>query len=277
MPTSSKPSIRLTSTLTAPLTQPSQTLESARDAGYDLSAAAGEPVDNAIEAGATQIRIDTFWNEDETGIGAIAFGDDGSGIDPNTLVNVLSLGYSTRYNSRKGMGRFGVGLKLASLSQTRRIEIYSKSRGEDAVHYTYFDLQEVKAGTQDFLTVDTLKAFPDRYAHLMLDVKTRREVDSGTLVVWSKVDRLQNGGRFKESVDEKVQDLTKFLARAYRRFIDKGLYVELEKKQITPHDPTFQLQNPRVIAKFKEDLRAEEIERDTIELDGHTVEWVVQR
>lgn len=47
-------------------------------------------------------------------------------------------------------------------------------------------------------------------------------IESGTLIIWFKIDRLMNEGKYGNSVSESLQDLNKFLARAYRKFIDKG-------------------------------------------------------
>ncbi|MED3757780.1 hypothetical protein P4555_01760 [Peribacillus frigoritolerans] len=61
--------------------------------------------------------------------------------------------------------------------------------------------------------------------------------ESGTLIIWSKIDRLMNEGKYRNSVSESLQDLTKFLARAYRKFIDKGLVIQLDDKILDLYDP----------------------------------------
>jgi hypothetical protein len=49
-----------------------------------------------------------------------AVADNGAGIPETILADVLTVGFSTRYGSRDSIGRFGVGFKLASISQARR-------------------------------------------------------------------------------------------------------------------------------------------------------------
>ena len=120
----------------APLTQAGHALESSRDSGFDLSASAGEIVDNSLEAGASIVRIRAVESDDETKIVKMAFADDGCGIPPEVLANVLSLGYSTRYNSRSGYGRFGMGLKLASLAQGEAVAVYTRPKGEARIFRT---------------------------------------------------------------------------------------------------------------------------------------------
>jgi len=258
----------------APLAQAGQALQSSRDAGFDLSAAIGELVDNSYEGKARHIRIGIKKDEDGS-ITDLAVADDGIGIAPEVLAQVLSLGYSSRYGSRDGLGRFGMGLKLASLSQAQRTEVYTKPIGHDQVFFTYLDLEEVRQGTQKDLSVQDNDGWPSDFAHLMADPADGKSFASGTMVVWRKIDRLQQGGRFGASVEERVQDLKKFLARAFRRFIDKGLRIEFEEQEITLHDPLFLLENPRVTKKFGKNLRAEVIDQGSFPIDGHEVKWTV--
>jgi anti-sigma regulatory factor (Ser/Thr protein kinase) len=258
----------------APLTQAEQALESSRDSGFDLSAAVGELVDNSYEAGARHIRIKTI--QDKSGsIVELGVADDGSGIPPDVLALTLSLGYSSRYNSRESLGRFGMGLKLASLSQAQRVEVHTKVAGQPHVFSTRLDLADVRAGRQKDLAVSEDAGWPKEFAELMQDPTTKKAFSTGTLVVWRSVDRLQEGGRFGTSVEEKMQALRKFLARAYRRFIDSGLRIELDGHEMTLHDPLFLLDNPRVAKSFPQVPKAEIVDNGVFLIDGHEVRWTV--
>lgn len=258
--------------VTAPLVQPGQALESSRDAGYDLPAAVGEPVDNSIQADASIVRIWTDVVEEGKSkrIARIAFADDGHGIPHETLASVLSLGFGTRYNDRTGLGRFGMGLKLATLSQARRADIYTRPAGSTQLFHTYIDLDEIKDGVQEELAAREVDAFPDDLAHLMTDPRKKKTFQSGTLIVWSKVDRIESGGRFGAAIDERLQELVRFLGRSYRTFIAAGLYIELNNREVFLHDPLFLLDNPRVAKKF-DGVRATVLANDEIEIDNEKV------
>jgi hypothetical protein len=267
---------------TASLVQPGQALESSRDAGFDLAAAIGEPVDNSIQAKATIVRIRTDIVDAKTGeprsleskgakrIDAVAIADDGDGIPEDILANVLSLGYGTRLNNRDGLGRFGMGLKLAALSQARRLDVWTKSAASDRVFHAYLDLDEVITGEQVEIAAREVAELPSAYASLMTNPRKKTPFTSGTLIVWSKVDRLEEGGRFGTALKERLQELTKYLARTFRQFIDKGLYLELNGSEVTLHDPLFLLDNPRVVKRFGP-LKATVLADDPIEIDGHEV------
>lgn len=257
----------------APLTQAEQALESSRDSGFDLSAATGELVDNSYESGARHVRIGTIRNKAGS-IVEMGVADDGSGIPPDVLALVLSLGFSTRYNNRDGLGRFGMGLKLASLSQAQRVEVYTRVHGDDRIFNTSLDLEMVRSGAQKDLAVQEA-GWPDEFAELMRNPATGKPFTSGTLIVWRQIDRLQEGGRFGTSVEEKLKALRKFLARAYRRFIDNGFRIELDGEEISLHDPSFLLDNPRVAKRFPGVPKAEIVDTDEFQIDGHKVQWTV--
>ena len=199
-------------------------LESMRDSGYDLPTAVGEVVDNSIEAKARNIKIHTNFVKGKTKeITEMAFSDDGVGIPPDILHNILTLGYSTRYNQRNSLGRFGMGLKVASISHARRIELYTRQEG-GSLYYTHIDLVEIKEHKQSFIQKRLVEDYPERYKYLMCDEKGK-EYPAGTLVVWSKIDRLVNHGRYASSLDKKMGELLDFLARAYRYFLSQGLTI----------------------------------------------------
>jgi hypothetical protein len=262
----------------AELIEVDRALESMRDAGFDLTAAVGEPIDNSIEASAKTIRVAPIYSKDKKHITTIAFADDGRGIDFDGLPSVLKMGYSTRYNQRKGLGRFGVGLKLAALSVGTRIEIYTKPAGSENYYHAFLDLDMIKKEQQQFIEATEVSGWPEEYAHLMVDEKGV-PFESGTLVVWANIDRLSSGGTYGTSLDNKLAELRKFIARAYREFIDTGLRVILEDNVITLHDPLFQKDNPRLLARYRgrpeSEIRGRIIEETDIEIEGHKVHVTV--
>ncbi|MFE6981115.1 ATP-binding protein [Streptomyces griseus] len=262
------------------LIQVGTALESMRDAGYDLTAAAGEPLDNSIEANATVLRVKPVYAEDRKSIRELVFADNGVGIDPKILHHVLSMGYSTRYGQRKGLGRFGVGLKLAGLSLGERIEIYTRPVGDTRIYYSYFDLQEIRKGQQKYTTTLIADDWPEAAKPLMQGLDGDEAGDlggefaTGTVVVFGKIDRLGGGRKYGTALSEKMADLRKFIARAYRKFLDTGRIVELEGKRITLHDPLFLMDNPRIIERYrqhKRDPRGILVETDELKVDGHAV------
>jgi hypothetical protein len=248
----------------ADIIQVDTALQSMRDSGFDLTAAAGEPTDNSIEAGASLIRVLTRYGANRASIDQIAFADNGTGIDPSVIAHVLSMGYSTRYGQRGSLGRFGVGVKLAGLSLGKRIDIYSKQIGSPAIWHSYIDLDEITSKKQTHIVAEQVASWPAEYANAMTGPDDQ-PFSSGTLVVFGKIDRLPAGGHYGTSLDQKHSELRAFLARAYRKFLDKGLVIELNGTKVTLLDPLFLMDNPRIIERYKpEDPRGTVIDEDDI-------------
>src|SRR5580700_5986163 len=97
-------------------------IEATRDTGYKSTGSAiAELVDNALEASAKQINvtIEHAINAGSTSNSVIRVTDDGSGMTPGTLRLALQFGGTTRFGSRAGTGRYGMGLRNGGLSQAR--------------------------------------------------------------------------------------------------------------------------------------------------------------
>jgi anti-sigma regulatory factor (Ser/Thr protein kinase) len=102
-------------------------IQATRDSGYKSTASAiSELVDNSIQAGATRIAIAVAAKtDDEEKFIEVSVLDNGCGMDPFTLRQALRFGGSTRFGDRRGLGRYGMGLPNASLSQARRVTVYT--------------------------------------------------------------------------------------------------------------------------------------------------------
>jgi Histidine kinase-, DNA gyrase B-, and HSP90-like ATPase len=111
----------------------------------------------------------------------VAVGADGDGMNRRTLHNALKLGYSTRYDDRKGMGRFGVGAKMGGISQAKRIDLYSCQSVNDPWLHTYIDLDEINAKEMKFIPHPEEGEIPEDCEDLV--------DEKGTLVIWAKTDR----------------------------------------------------------------------------------------
>ncbi|MFB9326981.1 ATP-binding protein [Paenibacillus aurantiacus] len=258
------------SDLIADLIQVDKAMESWRDSGFDLSTAIGEPVDNSIEASAKLIRIETRGSNNK--IDEIIIADDGLGINPGVLAQVLKMGFSTRYNQRKGLGRYGVGMKLAALSQATRVDIYTNPKvNSDRYYHAFLDLSLISVEKQKDIRAVGVSGYPEKYRKLMT-YADGREFETGTLIVWSDVDRLENGGKYGNSIQEHLNELTKFLARAYRKFINAGITIELNGKVVELYDPLFLLESDRIKKMFEPDSwQATLMDESEIDIDGHIV------
>jgi hypothetical protein len=173
------------------LVPPELAVKAMRDNGYRNAAyALAELVDNSIQAGASEVEVlcaetDVFVKERaRRNLSKIAVLDNGSGMPPDVLRIALQFGNGTRLNAKTGIGRFGMGLPSASISQCKRVEVWSWLKGPDSAFYTYIDVDEIVAGRMREVPKPEVAKIPKLWRHAALDIG-----GSGTLVVWSKLDR----------------------------------------------------------------------------------------
>ena len=188
-------------------------IESMRDIGYDLEAALADVIDNAITAGATTVRLLT---SDEAGSFRIAVLDDGCGMDASELISAMTMGSRNPLDERddEDLGRFGLGLKTASFSQCRRLTVVSCRDG--VASGATWDLDYVAEVDDWLLTI------PDDAA----EVPWASELgETGTLVLWEKLDRLVDGSAFSKTFDqerhlvERLDDARQHLELVFHRFL----------------------------------------------------------
>jgi len=88
-------------------------IQATRDSGYKgTGSAVAELVDNAIQAGATQIDILVGQADGDANSLMLEVFDNGCGMSAATLTQALRFGGSSRFNDRTGSGRYVCELPL---------------------------------------------------------------------------------------------------------------------------------------------------------------------
>ena len=206
------------------IVEPKMTIEAMRASGYKSTThALAEIIDNSIESRADIVEVFGVTRMDErTGLRTLqelAVLDNGVGMDGQTLRGSLRYGHGTR-RSRKGIGRFGMGLPNSSMSQARCLDIWSWQSGVTNALHTRLYLDDVKLGAVEIPEPDILP-IPDTYK----EASQNAFADSGTLVVWRDLDRVE--WRRTSTTFKHTENL---LGRIYRRFLAK------EQERLHPDD-----------------------------------------
>ena len=192
-----------------------------RDNGYKNAAyAIAELIDNSIQAGATQVELlcadktELRRQRKSTQVHQIAVLDNGSGMSTEVLHLALQFGNGMYLNPNKhtGIGRFGMGLPSSSISQCRRVEVWSWQNGIDSAIYSYLDLDQIASGEIRQVPPPESVSVPDLWKSMGQSIG-----DSGTLVVWSRIDR-SLWSRSKTIIDKSEF----IIGRIYRRFLVDG-------------------------------------------------------
>ena len=192
-----------------------------RDSGYRNTAyALAELLDNSAQAKATLIEV--FCVEDtellqerrRKRLQEIAVLDNGVGMPESVLRNALQFGNGTHLSDRSGIGRFGMGLPNSSISQGRRVDIWTWQAGPDNALHCYLDVGEIEAGTLREVPQVSAKPIPAEWRK-----RGRGFGTTGTLIVWSKLDEERLTWKTAKSTLANTEAL---IGRMYRKFISRG-------------------------------------------------------
>jgi Histidine kinase-, DNA gyrase B-, and HSP90-like ATPase len=204
-----------------------QFIQATRDSGYKNTATAvAELVDNSLEADAAsvEIRIAEFERGGGRGINLMVI-DDGTGMTPSILRLALRFGGSTRFESRRGVGRYGMGLPNSSLSQTRRVDVYTWTM-PNAVWWSYLDVSEIASGKISDVPKPKRRALPKTYEPV--------PSKSGTTVVWSDCDRVSC-----KKAKTLAAKLHEELGRIFRVALRGGKSIRINGELVRPFDPLY--------------------------------------
>ncbi|MGP6220988.1 ATP-binding protein [Caldiplasma sukawensis] len=213
-------------------------LDSIRNMRYDFSRAVADLVDNSIQAGATKIDIHMFFISGQDSRVLIA--DNGRGMSQEELTEAMRLG--TRRDYEKGeLGRFGMGLKTASLSQCRNITVASRS----SVPGSEISVRSLDLNLIDRTDSWVIKDIP--VDHAPSEVVRPLQNSQGTVVLWEQLDRLMKykistGASAVRAFNRMAAELEKHLSAVFHRFLSgeatRGrVEITLNDRRIEPWDP----------------------------------------
>lgn len=204
-------------------------VKSLRGFGYRPATAIADLIDNSLTAGASVIRIEFQWDEAEPSIRVV---DNGHGMTPAQLVEAMRLGSDTSVDrSPSDHGRFGLGLKTGSFSQTRVLTVCSKIVGGTAAIYRW-DIDHVETADKWDLQEGPQ---PGSEKHLADIAK----MQSGTIVLWEKLDALlPNASRSIDTFFEIADSVSGHIGMVFHRFISAGtLAVTVNGATVRAWDP----------------------------------------
>ena len=236
--------------------EPSALMESMRATGYSAQTAVADIIDNSIAAGAS--RVDIFYSPEEKFAAVL---DNGCGMNSDGLNLAMKYGGVSPFFQRSGrdLGRFGLGLKTASLSQCKVLTVVSKQGGN--ISARRWDLEEIRRRKSWTL----LELLPEEIRCVPLFARLA-EYTGGTLVVWQELDRMFQGAKDISAVmAEKMSAVKKHLALVFHRYLagETGLQkleIYMNERAVEPDDPFLSGKSRQIRDK------------DFIAVGGHRVE-----
>ena len=237
--------------------------------GYKSTVSAiSEIIDNSIQANASMVDVYIVRNTTRKSnqIDEIIIVDNGSGMNKEQFDKALQMSNGTRTKASSGLGRYGMGLPNSSISQTKRVEVYTKNK---SLLYNHIDLDEIFASGEPFLESVESRDYID--IPLFNKLKINPLKNTGTVVRWLNPNKLSL--RTARSLSENIEKLA---GRIFRYFL-KGhkednvtykssirVYVyeynganftidkKLTKENILPFDPMFLMKDTQMDVNFTE-------------------------
>lgn len=210
--------------------------ESLRDIGYDFPSAVADIVDNSVMAGAVHVDVTIeFAGEDSY----VVISDDGEGMTGNGLIEALRYG-SRRSYGRSDLGRYGLGLKTASMSQCRSVTVLSCRHAAP---------ENVSTGTLDLDLInewDEWLIFEPPTAPVIEKSKERLASEPGTVVIWQKLDRVlpekrPDGGWARRRLESLAVKTAEHLGIVFHRYLEgaagNGLVITVNGDKVKPWNP----------------------------------------
>jgi len=230
------------------------TVQAMRDSRYRHPAnAVAELIDNSIDARATHVEVlireqqvlvnlKKSWR-----VGKLAVFDNGHGMSPEILVQALRFGGRQGSSTVTQIGKYGMGLPTSSVSQSKRVDVWTWTSDIEHSAHSSIDIDEIEQGNQQEVPEPDRLPVPEEWLGLVSQETLDRK--QGTLVVWSKPDRItaQASTIFRQIEEE--------MGRIYRRYIhEQELSIRMVSfrpeeqtlridQMVRPNDPMYLMPN----------------------------------
>lgn len=204
-------------------------IESMRSLGYSFSSAIADLLDNSISAKAKNIKIIA----EPTLNPQLIILDDGLGMSSCELYEAMRYGSNNPLRQREedDLGRFGLGLKSASLSQCRRLVVFCKKDGIISGYSWDLDYVVEKGSW-------ILKGYHDEEYRQFPKTELLENMEHGTYILLSDFDRIAEGAEnLSVTFNRNLDDMINHLALVFHRFLDEGLKIYVNDNEITARDP----------------------------------------
>lgn len=219
-------------------------LTSLRNTGYTLESAIADIIDNSITAQATRISV-----QYRRASGAssnqpwVAICDNGMGMTEEELFQNMKFGSREGEEKRVGrdaydLGRFGLGMKTASISQCRKLTVATWQDG--VCHAKCWDLDKISTSwTLLELTSCEIEGNPviaELLKDLEFDVRPH-----GTCVIWESIDR--DFARSDRAMNEAMDIVNKHISLVFHRFMVKEdgyaqiITFDINRRKLAPFPP----------------------------------------
>jgi len=224
---------------------PSVMVQSLKSIGYKFQDALCDIIDNSIKA-----KSDNIWIECLPDQSTITIRDDGYGMSYDKLVEAINVYVIDPRTPRSedDLGKFGLGLKTASLSQCKKFTVVSKSFDSSDSSAIIFDEEFIDNGQYKMLPV--LRTDPSKVKHF------DKIGNQGTVVLWEnlQISGLDEMNSSSEIYTEILNNAKHYIDLVFHRYLEgietNKVKIYWNNYLIEPFNPFFpeksQTQEPNI-------------------------------
>ena len=207
---------------------PEYLIKSIAEQGYSLETALADLIDNSITANATKIDVLTKIDVEPF---TLFIGDNGDGMDADQLRANMQFPSKSPDLERdlNDLGRFGLGLKTASFSQTRCFTVLSRKKGSSKYKGYTWDVKHLKDEGKWLIinnSNEEIENILNQYSTLSTNHLNKFEgFTPNTIVIWKGLYKFENYINISNKQDALKSEITtntaEYLSIVLHRFMEK--------------------------------------------------------
>lgn len=222
-------------------------IKSIAEQGYSLETALADLMDNSITASATRIEVLTKIDTEPF---ILFISDNGDGMDKASLKKNMQFPSKSPEETRdqSDLGRFGLGLKTASFSQTRIFTVLSRKKGSDKFLGLTWDVNHLKnSGKWEMIlnSEEEIDKIIEQYNSISKEhLNNSDEFIPNTIIVWKGLYKFENYVNEKNKQDALKEEITnttsEYLSIVFHKFMEKQgnqLKIRINNTLVIPFNP----------------------------------------
>lgn len=222
-------------------------IKSIAEQGYSLETALADLMDNSVTANATRIEVLTKVDTEPF---ILFIADNGDGMDKASLKKNMQFPSKSPEDTRdiSDLGRFGLGLKTASFSQTRIFTVLSRKKGSDKFFGLTWDVNHLKnSGKWEMIlnSEEEISNIIEQYTSISNEhLNNSSDFIPNTIVVWKGLYKFENYVNEKNKQDALKEEITnttsEYLSIVFHKFMERQnnrLQIRINNTIVNPFNP----------------------------------------
>jgi len=252
---------------------PEYLIKSIAEQGYSMESSLADLMDNSVSANANKIEVLIKMDQEPF---TLFIADNGEGMNEETLKVSMQFPSNSPEQIRNvlDLGRFGLGMKTASFSQTRCFTVLSRKKGTEAYTGRTWDVNYLKKVGKWRLLVNTQEDIANliQQYHLLSEghLNHFENFEANTIIIWKGLYKFENyleeSNRqlaLKKQISEVTSD---YLSLVFHRYMERNsdpLKIRINNNLIAPFNPFPNLSDVRPI-----EYKQKHFSTDTIKIEG---------